>query len=133
MPLPTRQDSAVQELLKADRIAIVGLSEGRISERIALFLQSQGREIVPVNPSHSQVMGLKSYPSLLDVPGRVDLVNVFRRPEFCEAIVADAIAVNAGGVWLQSGIVNERARAAAEAAGLPFVQDRCIMVEMAHV
>ena len=128
----TKEDT-IRHLLRADRVAIVGLSEGRISERIGRFLQSFGKEIVPVNPMHAQVMGLKSYPSLLDIPGRVDLVNVFRRPEFCGAIVTDAIAVNAGGVWLQSGIIDEAARVAAETASMSFVQDRCIMIELLAV
>ncbi len=122
---------AIQRMLGAGRIAIVGLSDdpGRISHQIAAYLLSAGFEIVPVNPTHASVMNMKSYASLKDVPGEVDVVNVFRRPEFCADIVRDAIDIKAGGVWLQSGVRNEEARRLAGAAGIDFVQDRCIMVE----
>ena len=74
-------------------------------------------------------MGLKSYATLKDVPGEADVVNVFRRPEFCAEITRDAIAIGAKGVWLQSGVRNEEAKRLAQSAGIDFVQDRCIMVE----
>jgi uncharacterized protein len=125
-------ESTIDRLLKAQRIAVVGLSDdpSRTSFRIAAFLQNAGKQIVPVNPTVDEVLGEKAYASLADVPGPIDLVNVFRRSEFCEQVTRDAIAAAAGGVWLQSGIVNENARKLAEEAGMPFVQDRCIMVEM---
>ena len=119
------------QLLNARRIAVVGMSEGRISGRIGLFLKEHGREVIPVNPNAATVYGLKSYPSLADLPGGpVDLVNVFRRPEFCPDVVRAAIAAKAGGVWLQTGIISPDAEILAAAAGLPFVQDRCLMVEI---
>ena len=91
---------------------------------------SQGKQIVPVNPKHSTVLGQKCYASLRDVPGPIDLVNVFRRPEFCADIVRDAIAIVAKGVWLQAGIVSSRRqRNWLGEAGILFVQDRCLMVE----
>jgi predicted CoA-binding protein len=90
---------------------------------------SQGKEILPVNPNHSTVLGRKCYPSLKDVPGPIDLVNVFRRPLACPDVVRDAIAAGAKGIWLQSGIISEEAKRLAEAAGIPFVQNRCLMVE----
>ena len=108
------------------------MAEGRISGSIGRFLQSHGREVIPVNPTKPIVHGLKSYASLSDVPGHIDLVNVFRRPEFCADVVRDAIAAGAGGVWLQSGIVSDEAERLAAAANLPFVQGRCLMVEMSH-
>lgn len=123
----------VPQLLKAKRIAVVGMSEGRISGRIGLFLKDRGREVIPVNPNAATVYGLTAYPTLADIPGGpVDLVNVFRRPEFCADVVRQAIAAGAGGVWLQSGIVSDEAERLAADAGLPFVQDRCIMVELSH-
>lgn len=125
-------DALLQQLLAARRIAVVGMSEGRISGTIGRFLQSHGREVIPVNPTRPTVYGLKSYASLSDVPGPIDLVNVFRRPEFCADVVREAIAVKAGGVWLQSGIFSDEAERLAAAADLPFVQDRCIMVELSH-
>ena len=134
-PMPSRGQGsdaeAMSRMLGAGRIAVVGFSDdpGRPSYQIASYLQSEGYQVVPVNPTHATVMGLKSYPTLKDVPGEVDLVNVFRRPEFCADITRDAIAIGAKGVWLQSGVRNEEARKLAQSAGIDFVQDRCIMVE----
>ena len=128
------EEQTMHRLLAAHRVAIVGLSDNpqRISNAIARFLISAGKEIVPVNPGESVILGLQSYPSLLALPMPVDLVNVFRRPEFCPQIVKDAIAIAAGGVWLQSGIVSPEAAKIAREAGLDFIQDRCIMVELSH-
>ena len=134
-PMPSRgrgsDADAIARMLGAGRIAIVGLSDdpSRPSYQIASYLQGEGYEVVPVNPTHATVMGLKSYPSLKDVPGEVDVVNVFRRPEFCADVTRDAIAIGAKGVWLQSGVRNEEAKRLAQSAGIDFVQDRCIMVE----
>jgi predicted CoA-binding protein len=134
-PMPSRgqgnDSAAIGRMLAAGRIAIVGLSDdpGRPSYEIAAYLLSEGYEVVPVNPTHATVLGLKSYPTLGDVPGEVDVVNVFRRPEFCADVTRDAIAIGAKGVWLQSGVRNEDARKLAAEAGIDFVQDRCIMVE----
>ncbi len=134
-PMPSRgngSDAAViARLLAGGRIAVVGLSDdpSRPSYQIASYLREQGYEVVPVNPSHATVMGMKSYASLRDVPGEVDVVNVFRRSEFCADATRDAIAIGAKGLWLQSGIRNEEAKKLAAEAGIDFVQDRCIMVE----
>lgn len=125
-------DDTIARLLAARRIAVVGLSDdpSKPSFDVADSLLRHGREIVPVNPNLAEVLGRQSYPRLEDVPGPIDLVNVFRRPEFCPDIVRSAIAVGAGGVWLQLGIVSDEARRLAEAAGMPFVQDRCIKIEL---
>jgi predicted CoA-binding protein len=134
-PLPTDpqadQQTVIAKMLKAHRIAVVGLSDdpSRPSYEIASYLILHGKEVVPVNPNHDSVLGHKCYASLKDVPGAIDLVNVFRRPEFCADVVRDAIAVGAGGVWLQSGIVNREAEKLAREAKMPFVQNRCIMVD----
>ena len=134
-PLPLRtpgaEATAVDRMLTAKRVAIVGLSDDpkRPSHGIAGYLASHGYEVIPVNPNHDQVLGRKCYASLADVPGEVDLVNVFRRPQFCADVTREAIAKGAKGVWLQAGIRNEEARKLAEEAGVDFVQDRCIMVE----
>jgi len=134
-PMPSRGEGpdagAIARMLGAGRIAIVGLSDdpSRPSYQIASYLKGEGYEVVPVNPTHATVMGLRSYPMLKDVPGEVDVVNVFRRPEFCADITRDAIAIGAKGVWLQSGVRNEEAKRLAQSAGINFVQDRCIMVE----
>ena len=134
-PLPSRspgdEAAAVDRMLQARRIAVVGMSDdpSRPSHGIGSYLLAHGYEVVPVNPTHAQVMGLKCYAKLSDVPGKIDVVNVFRRAEFCADVARDAIAVGARGLWLQSGIRNEEARELAEEAGIDFVQDRCIMVD----
>jgi predicted CoA-binding protein len=137
-PLPTppseSEDVIIRKLLKAKRIAIVGLSDdpSRISHGIGQYLQSQGYTIVPVNPTHDEVLGEKCYSRLEDVPGKIDLVNVFRRPEFCADVAKSAVAINAGGLWLQSGIRNAEAKQLAQKSNLPYVENRCIMVEHMH-
>ncbi len=134
-PLPTRpsdnEAAVLGRLLAARRVAVVGLSDdpSRPSHDVARYLQSAGIEVLPVNPNYSTVLGLKCYPSLAEVPGQVDVVDVFRRPEFCADVVRDAIAAGAKGVWLQSGIRSEEAKQLAAGAGIDFVQDRCMKVE----
>ena len=134
-PLPSRspavEASAIDRMLKAKRIAVVGMSDDpdRPSHGIGGYLLAHGYEVIPVNPSHDAVLGKKCYGSLADVPGEIDLVNVFRRPEFCADVTREAIAAGAKGVWLQAGIRNEEAGRLAAEAGIGFVQDRCIMVE----
>jgi predicted CoA-binding protein len=126
-----RGADAVRRMLAGRRIAVVGLSDdpSRASHGVAAYLASVGKEIVPVNPNHATVMGLKCYPSLEDVRGPIDVVDVFRRPEYCANVVRSAVAVGAKGVWLQSGIVSPEAERLARDAGIDFVQDKCIKVE----
>ena len=118
-------------MLEAKRIAVVGMSDDptRPSNGIGGYLLSHGYDVIPITPTHQSIMGRKCYAKLSDVPGKIDLVNVFRRAEFCADVVRDAIAVGAKGVWLQSGIRNDDARRFAADAGIDFVEDRCIMVE----
>ena len=129
--LPDDEAAAIRRMLAGKRIAVVGLSDdpSRPSYDVARYLMSVGKEIIPVNPNHAKVMGLKCYPSLGQVPGPVDVVDVFRRPEFCADVVRDAIAAGARGVWLQTGIVSDEAERLAAEAGIDFVQDRCLKVE----
>jgi hypothetical protein len=136
-PLPDRSKKSADALgrvLKAKRIAIVGLSDdpSRPSYGVARYLLSAGKEIIPVNPSHPTIMGLRSFTRLEDIPGKVDLVDVFRRPEFCPEIVRSAIKIGAKGVWLQSGIVSPEAEKIAREAGIDFVQDKCLKVELMY-
>jgi predicted CoA-binding protein len=135
-PLPTPhagdEEQAIATMLRARRIAVVGMTpdRSRAGNYVPEYLRSRDVEIVPVNPTHDQVMGLKSYPSLAQVPGGpVDVVLVFRRPEFCAQIAREAVAAGAKGLWLQSGIFSEEAGQIARAANIPFVQGRCMMVE----
>ena len=135
-PLPTPkklgEQEAITTMLKAKRIAVVGMTPdpSRAGHYVPEYLRSRGKEIVPVNPNHAEVDGVKSYASLANVPGPIDVVLVFRRPEFCEQVARDAVAAHAKGLWLQSGIYNEEARKIATDAGLNFVQGRCMMVEL---
>ena len=134
-PLPTSPKGstgdAVGRMLAARRVAVVGLSDDatRASHGVASYLRSVGKEVVPVNPNYATVMGLKCYGSLEEVPGPIDVVDVFRRPEHCADVVRSAVAVGARGVWLQTGIVSPEAERIAREAGIDFVQDRCLKVE----
>jgi predicted CoA-binding protein len=134
-PLPSNpgagEGETVRRLLAGKRVAVVGLSDdpSRASHGVASYLASVGKEVIPVNPNHTRVMGLKCYPSLEAVPGPIDVVDVFRRPEHCADVVRSAVAVGAKGVWLQSGIVSAEAERIAREAGIDFVQDRCMKVD----
>ncbi len=125
----------IQEILTSTHsIAVVGLSNNpdRPSYAVAAYLQRAGYKIVPVNPRITSTLGEKAYPTLRDVPGRVDVVQIFRRAEAVPAIVDEAIAIGAKAVWMQTGIVHQDAAARAKAAGLKVVMDACMMVEHRH-
>ena len=128
---PEPAAAVIARLIRARRVAVVGLSDdpSRPSFGVARYLLSVGKQIIPINPNHSRLLDLDCYPSLLAAPGPIDLVDVFRRPEFCPQVVRDAIAAGASGVWLQSGIISADARSLASQAGLDFVENRCLMVE----
>lgn len=112
-------------------IAVVGLSSDPMkpSYEVSAYMQSQGYRIIPVNPRETEVLGEKAYPDLESIPDSVDLVNVFRRPAQTPEVVKAAVAIGAKAVWLQLGIANPEARAIAAAAGLPYVEDRCVLIE----
>jgi predicted CoA-binding protein len=125
-------DPDIRSLLKSARtIAVVGLSANpaRDSFRVADYMRLQGYAIIPVNPSITSVMDLSAYPTLESVPGHIDIVNIFRRPEFVPPIVDAAIRLHAGAVWMQLGVGHEGAARKAATAGLTVVMERCIMVE----
>ena len=92
-------------------------------------MQSQGYRIIPVNPHIESCLGEKAYPSLLEVPEKIDLVNIFRRPEFVEEIVDDAIRLRVPAIWMQEDVIHERAAEKARKAGIFVVMDRCILKE----
>ena len=110
-------------------IAMVGLSPKpeRDSNKVASYLISKGFEVIPVNPGYKEILGQRSYPSLLEIPQKVDLVDIFRRPEFVSPIVRDAIQLEVGFIWMQEGIRNEEAASLAREHGISVVQDLCIM------
>jgi predicted CoA-binding protein len=122
----------IRDLLKTARvIAVVGLSNRkyRPSFSVSEYMQRAGYRIIPVNPNETSVLGEKAYASLEDVPGEIDIVDIFRRSEFVPEIVEQAIRVGAKSIWMQEGVVHEEAAARARAAGLTVVMDRCILKE----
>lgn len=126
----------IAELLRTSKtIAVVGLSSNRFrpSYGVAEYMQEAGYRIIPVNPAESEVLGEKCYASLSDVPEKVDIVDVFRRPEFVPGIVDEAIAAGAKAVWMQEGVVHEEAAEKARKAGLFVVMDRCILKDHARL
>ena len=124
-------DPITDLLQQARTIAVVGLSDNplRPSHGVAAYLQSQGYRIIPVNPEIRQSLGEKSYPSLFEVPEKIDIVDIFRRPEFVEEVVDQAIQLKVPAVWMQEEIVHEKAAQKARQAGIFVVMDRCILVE----
>jgi predicted CoA-binding protein len=122
-------DPAEKILRSARTIAVVGLSANprRPSHGVARYLQRVGYRIIPVNPNVAEVLGERAYPTLSALPSPVDVVEVFRRSEFAGAIIDEAIAIGAGAVWLQDGVVDEVAAKRARAAGLDVVMDDCMM------
>ncbi|GGK17919.1 CoA-binding protein [Caldalkalibacillus thermarum] len=128
----TREE--IKEILtKYKRIAVVGLSDNphRTSYQVAEYMQQAGYEIIPVNPMITESLGQKAYPSLKDVPGKIDIVNVFRHSEDTVEPAKEAVEIGAKVLWLQLGIVNEEAFRIASEAGLKVIMDRCIKVEHA--
>jgi hypothetical protein len=131
IPTVTLPDGEIRDLLaKAKTIAVVGLSDNpeRDAYHVAEYLIKQGYRIIPVNPMYPEVLHQVAYPSLTAIPKgeRIDIVDVFRRAEEVPAIAEEAIAVGAGALWLQAGIVHNAAAQRAAAAGLKVVQNLCI-------
>ena len=112
-------------------IAVVGLSPKTVrpSYQVALYLQQAGYRIIPVNPGQNEILGEVCYPDLLSIPHPLDAVDIFRRAEYVEPVVRDAVAVGAKVVWMQQGIINEDAAKVAKQAGLTVIMDRCMKVD----
>lgn len=124
-------DDVIRKLLaEAGTIAVVGCSPkpDRSSHQIAEFLLAQGYHVIPVHPAADEILGQKVYAGLADIPERVDIVDVFRKPEATPAIARDAVAIGAKALWLQQGIVHDDAWKIATDGGLICVMDRCIAV-----
>jgi predicted CoA-binding protein len=116
-------------LRNAKTIAVVGISGSpwRASHGVSEYMQSMGYRIIPVNPKESEVLGEKCYATLDEIPVSVDIVNVFRQPQYVPEIVDAAIRIRAKAVWMQEGVVHEEAARKARGAGLEVVMDRCIL------
>jgi len=124
-------DPIREVLLRSKAIAVVGLSNSplRPSHGVSAYMQTHGYKIIPVNPDIRGALGEKSYPSLMDVPDKIDMVNIFRRPEFVEEIVDQAIQLKIPAVWMQEGVINEKAAEKARKAGMFVTMDLCILME----
>jgi len=126
------QSDPIADLLQRSKtIAVVGLSSNplRPSHGVAAYMQSHGYRIIPVNPNATECLGEKAYSSLLDVPEKIDIVDVFRRSEFVGEVVDQAIQLRVPAIWMQEDVVNETAAAKARQAGIFVVMDRCILKE----
>jgi hypothetical protein len=141
--MPLDESRLIEEVLGMHTIAVVGLSKdpSKPSHDVARYLQSHGYRIVPINPTISEALGEKSYPSLLSLPDdlkrAIEVVDIFRRAEDVSPIVAEAITLHESlghpkAVWMQLGIVNEAAAQRARNAGLQVVMDRCMKIEHAR-
>jgi uncharacterized protein len=129
-----RKRDEIRDLLETGKtIAVVGLSSSRMrpSYGVAEYMQRAGYRIIPVNPNETEVLGERAVARLEDIRGKVDIVDVFRRPEFVPEIAESAIAIGAKTLWLQEGVIDEAAAKRARAAGLFVAMDLCLMKEHA--
>jgi predicted CoA-binding protein len=126
-----RSDPITELLKRARTIAVVGLSNSplRPSHGVSAYMQTQGYRIIPVNPQIDEALGEKSYASLLEVPEKIDIVNIFRRPDAVEEVVDQAIQLRVPAVWMQESVIHEKAAEKARQAGIFVVMDRCILQE----
>ena len=125
----------IQRVLNtAKTIAVVGLSKNplRASYFVGYYLRRHGYRVIPVNPGETEILGQKCFRTLTDIPGPVDVVNVFRAPDALPAIAREAVAIRAASLWCQFTVINEEGARIAEAGGLSVVMDRCIKVEHAR-
>jgi len=130
--LTTTEADRITEVLESARtIAVVGLTDApmRPSYGVSHYMQSKGYRIIPVNPNIKKWMGEKAYASLLDVPEKIDIVNVFRRTDAVPEVVEQAIQIKAPVIWMQEGVVHHKAAEKARQAGIFVVMDRCILKE----
>jgi uncharacterized protein len=130
--MPFRDDDAIRALFShAKVIAVVGLSSkrARASFGVSRYMQAVGYRIIPVNPNESEVLGEKAYADLDSIPKdvKIDVVNIFRRPEEVPEVVEAAIRLGAPAIWMQEGVINDDAAANARAAGIFVVMDRCLL------
>jgi uncharacterized protein len=124
--------STEKDILETCRVvAIVGLSSNieKASNHVGNYLKQQGFRVIPVNPMESAVLGETCYPDLISIPEKVDVVDIFRRSDDVPPIVDEAIKIGANAVWMQEGIINEKAAGKARNAGLKVVMNKCMLKE----
>ena len=127
--MTVEDDTQLKEILtRSKRVACVGVSSNpeKPSYGIFAYLLEHGYDMIPVNPTAKEILGRQAYPDLGSIPGKVDIVQVFRKPEDVPAVVEQAIRIAAGVVWMQEEVINEEAARTAEAAGLQVVMNRCM-------
>ena len=126
-----KSDPIAELLKRAKTIAVVGLSNSplRPSHGVSAYMQTQGYRIIPINPNIDEALGEKAYARLEDVREKIDIVNIFRRPEYVEPIVNSAIQLKIPAIWMQETVINEKAAQKARAAGMFVIMDACILVE----
>jgi uncharacterized protein len=132
LPENNPADMEIAQILQQARtIAVVGIShkEDRDSHKVAKYLKQHGYKMIPINPKYTEVLGEKCYPSLQDVPERIDIADIFRNLEAIPGIVDEAIAAGVGTVWMQLGLAHNEAACKAEAAGLRVVMNKCTKLE----
>ena len=119
----------MQKIFLMQSIAVVGISskKNRPSNYVSMYMKSQGYRIIPVNPNEEIILNEKCYSGLLEIPNKVEIINVFRKSEYVVPIIRDAIKIRAKAVWLQDGIISEEASIIAKEAGLLFIMDDCML------
>ena len=119
----------IKKIFQMKTIAVVGMSPKpeRPSHYVAMYMKEHGYNIIPVNPGHNEIAGMKSYPNLQDIPKPIDVVDVFRRSEYVLPIAESAVAVRSKALWLQDGVINEDGAELAKNAGLLVVMDDCML------
>lgn len=132
---PITEEEVATVLKNARTVAVVGIShkEERDSNRVARYLKEHGYRMIPVNPGYKEVLGEPCYPNLESVPDHIDVVDVFRNIDAIPGIVDEAIAVKAGAVWMQLGLVHNEAAGKARCAGLTVVMNKCMKIEHARM
>ena len=132
---PYQDPLTIQRVLhSAKTIAVVGLSKNELrpSNFVGFYLKRHGYQVIPVNPRETEILGEKCYASLLDVPAKVDVVDVFRAPDALPGIARDAVTIGAGTLWCQFGVINAEGARIASDGGMTVIMDRCIKVEHAR-
>ena len=119
----------IKKIFQMKTIAVVGMSPKpeRPSHYVAMYMKEQGYNIIPINPGHNEIAGMKSFPSLLDIPQTIDVVDVFRRSEYVLPITESAVTIGAKALWLQDGVINKDGAKLAEKAGLLVVMNDCML------
>jgi predicted CoA-binding protein len=131
---PYQDSEVIRSVLDLKSVAIVGLSakELRASNFVGRYMRYHGYQVIPVNPAEPEILGLPCYPSLTDIPVKVDIVVVFRLPDAVPDLAREALEIGASCLWLQFGVISEEGAQIASAGGLSVVMDRCIKVEHAR-